>query len=675
LKLLYNRLTGLLIILAVFVTGCGGGNSSGPHAPSLSGLYLLPSSVDQYTGSGTTDVYFQFDFADAGGDLASMTIAVYDADGIELGSATDTLDGAAGITDGYIYGYITADTTVAGNYAIKISMTDSQGKTSNIVEATFTVIPVASVVSIDVTPANPTILKQGSQQFTATANYDDGSKLNVTSLSSWASSDISVSAINSTGLATGTGGGSCAISALFSGISGSTTLTVADVPLVSIAVTPQDPAINKDASQQLTAVGTFANSMTLDIGTSVSWSSSAPAVATVNSWGRVTGHAGGYAVITATSGTVQDSSTVHILADFGPAAVYSGSSIYLGSTAIGDLNGDGRNDVAVTEGGYSQHNRIVLYYQNAHALDAQQLIMTDLSLSRVVIADINNDGLAELIVGGYASSNGWPYGRVYVYTQDPVTHALNEPLKYPISTHYVAGLASADLNDDGLPDIVASGQGWGNSNTAVSFLFQNPDGTLATEATYTFGTRDIGVLHVADMNNDGMNDVVLKTGDRAFSVIKQISDGLFSSDPKEYAADAATDFMSFALGDLNADGRTDVVVGSSDDDIDVLHIFLQNDSGLLNWPHHDGTGLGQFEVHIADTNGDGRNDIIEVNDNHIRILHQNTYHYFNDVVNYNLTDDTSGTSVSLSYGDVTGDGVPDIVTTYGQTLYVLPHVQ
>jgi hypothetical protein len=171
-----------------------------------------------------------------------------------------------------------------------------------------------------------------------------------------------------------------------------------------------------------------------------------------------------------------------------------------------------------------------------------------------------------------------------------------------------------------------------------------------------------------------MNDIVLKTGDRAFSVFKQISGGQFSTNQEQYYSDAPLDFMSFALGDLNADGRMDVVVGCSDA-TDSLHIFLQNDSGLLNWPEHGGTGLGQFEVHIADTNDDGRNDIIEVNDNLIRILHQNSYHYFNDVVNYSLPDDTSGTSVSISYGDVTGDGLPDMVTTYGHTLYVLPHVQ
>ena len=683
----YIVLTVFLIILAVSVTGCGGSKSSGPipHAPSLSGLYLFPSSVDQYTGNGTTDVYYQFDFTDAGGDLASMTIAVYDANGIELDSATDTIEGADGITDGFIYGYIPADTTVAGNYAIKFSMTDSQGKTSNVVNATFTVIPVASVVSIDVTPANPTILKYGSQQFTATANYDDGTKLNVTTLSSWTSSDTGVATIISwSGLAAGATGGSSTITALFSGVSGSTTLTVADMPLVSLSVTPQGPSINKGATQQLTATGTYANDMTLNITTRASWTSSAPAVASVDSGGVVTAIAGGSAVITATSGTIQGSSTVHVVADFGPAARYpSDSSFVPGTTAIGDLNGDGRKDIAVIEGfnGYNSGNQIALHYQNAdHTLDAQQLITTDLSLHGVAIADVNSDGLDELVVDGRVDIGMVTIGKVYVYTQDPVTHALNAPQQYTLSTWGVVGMAVADLNNDGRPDIVVSGEGYAGS-VVVSFLFQSLAGTLASEATYTaVSVYQGGELHVADMNNDGMNDIVLQSGAKQLAVIKQVSPGQFSTSPDYYTVQTsyASLFYSFTLGDINADGLTDIAVADIGNNSN-LNTFLQNSSGQMNGPNFMSTGnLGQSVVYISNTNEDGLNDIIVVNNTLVRIMHQATDHTFPDFIDYVLPSDTIiGLPLHMSgaIGDVTGDGLPDIVTTWLLDLYVLPHAQ
>lgn len=684
----YVRLTFVLIILGMSLANCGGGGGGGGfvainHAPSVSGLSLYPNSANQGDGNGTIPVNFNFDFNDADGNLASMTITVYDAKGAKLASGTGALQGGSGIKSGYINGSLSADTSVAGNYTIEFYVTDAAGAKSNKISAAFIVIPVAQLISIEVTPANPTILKQGSQQFTATANYDDGTKLNVTTMSYWTSSDTAVATIDWAGLAAGKAGGSSTITALFSGVSGSTTLTVADVPLVSLAVTPQGPSIDKGATQQLTAMGTFADGMTLDISTSATWTSSAPAVATVDSRGLVTGLAGGSALITAASGTVQDSTTVKVVADFGPAAKYpvGSSGVYLGNTAIGDLNRDGRNDVAAIEG-YNSRNRIVVYYQSAdHTLGTPQIITTDLSLRGVAIADVNNDGLAELIVAGNATSGASPLGRVYVYAQDPVTHALGAPQQYTLSTSSVAGMAIADLNYDGLPDIVVSGGG--SAGTAVvSLLFQGPTGTLASEATYTgVSVYNGGELHVADMNYDGLNDIVLQSDAKQLAVIKQVSPGQFSTSPDYYMVQTSywSEFYSFALGDLNGDGRTDVAVADPGNDSD-LNIFLQDNSGHLTGPTVQTVSYaGQDEIHIADVNGDGRSDIIMITGgSYVEIMHQTADHAFPDIIGYGLpTDSTGGTPIhqAISIGDVTGDGLPDIVTTWFDAVYVLPHAQ
>jgi hypothetical protein len=99
--------------------------------------------------------------------------------------------------------------------------------------------PTASLTSIAVTPATPTIRTGGSQQFTATGTYSDGNTQNLTSQVTWSSSAPAVATINGGGLATGLTAGNATVSATLPGVSGSTTLAVQVSPVtISTASVP-----------------------------------------------------------------------------------------------------------------------------------------------------------------------------------------------------------------------------------------------------------------------------------------------------------------------------------------------------------------------------------------------------------------------------------------------------
>jgi hypothetical protein len=599
----YSHLVIVLMLLVVTAAGCpGGGGGSIQHAPSLSGLYLYPNSAVQYAGNGTIQVNYIFDFTDAGGDLISMTATVYDGNGTVLDSGTDQFQGASGITEGYVSGEFSADTTYAGTYKIEFTVTDSAGSESNKIACTFTVFPLDSIT---VTPTKQIIAEGTTQQFTATAAFADNTILDVTAQVAWTSSDTSVATIDPAGLVTGKAAGSSTITATGSDISGTTALKV---------------------------VPGFASGVNYPVS-----------VPSYRVWG-------------------------------------------LGDTAIGDLNGDGMNDVAVLEDLSATIPHIFLYFQNAdHTLSAPQVITADLNLTGIAIADMNNDGLADLIVSGNSKAPSQPLGRIYVYRQDSTTHTLGTPQQYTLSTDNVRALAVADLNNDGLSDIATSGTGTGGNGVA-SFLFQSGSGTLGPgpEVTYSsvpyfpyFG----GELHVADMNNDGLNDVVLQSGPKQLAVIKQVSTGQFSTTPDYYAIQTAysTDFQSFALGDLNGDGLTDIVVAELGNN-GYLTNFLQDANGQLTGPTLQiVSSNGQDEVDIADMDGDGLNDIISLsNGNMVRILYQTADHAFSNHITYELPTYSSGGTVvhqALSVGDVTGDGLPDFVASWSdQGIFVLPRL-
>jgi hypothetical protein len=176
---------------------------------------------------------------------------------------------------------------------------------------TLTVTP-ATLLSIAVTPVNPSIQLGGTQQFTATGTYSNGTTQNLTATATWLSSTPTVATILPGGLATGAAAGASIISATMNSITGSTTLTVTPPTLLSIAVTPVNPSIQPGGTQQFTATGTYSDTSTQDLTSSVTWSSLTPTVATIVPGGLATGVAAGTSTISATKNSITGSTTLTV---------------------------------------------------------------------------------------------------------------------------------------------------------------------------------------------------------------------------------------------------------------------------------------------------------------------------------------------------------------------------
>src|SRR5579863_315004 len=219
---------------------------------------------------------------------------------------------------------------------------------------TITVSP-AALVSIAVSPADPSIALGAKQQFTATGTFTDGSSQNVTGSATWASDTPTVAAINAGGLATGAGTGSANISATSGTVTGSTALTVAPARLVSITVNPSSASIATGTTQQFTALGTYTDGSTQDLTTSGHWSSSDGSDATVSntpgSQGLASALTPGATTISLTSGSVTGSAALTVT----PAVLVSiaitpqSPDIALGTTqqfsAVGTYSDNSMQDI------------------------------------------------------------------------------------------------------------------------------------------------------------------------------------------------------------------------------------------------------------------------------------------------------------------------------------------
>ena len=266
-----------------------------PANPSIAkGLKSQFTAIGTYTDNSTQNLTAQVQWSSSDPTVATVSNALgYDGLGMGLNP-----------------GAVTITATLAGVSA-------STG---------LTVTP-ASLVSIGVTPANPSIANGLTSQFFATGVYTDNSTQDLTASVAWTSSDTTVASVSnaavSHGLATGVSPGSVTITAASGSISGSMGLTVTPAALVSIALIPANPSIANGTQQQFAATGTYTDASTHDVTAAVTWSSSDGTIATISnaagSSGLATSVGQGSVTITATLGTVFGSTGLTVT----PAALVS----------------------------------------------------------------------------------------------------------------------------------------------------------------------------------------------------------------------------------------------------------------------------------------------------------------------------------------------------------------
>jgi len=161
------------------------------------------------------------------------------------------------------------------------------------VSTTFSLtVTSATVRAMTITPAAPTVPKGLNTQFTASGTFSDSSTQDLTFDAAWSSSDAAVATISNTagsnGLAQALAAGTATITATFEGVSATSPLTVTEVVLQSISITPATPSILSLSTGNFQATGHFSDGSTADITAQATWTSSKTDIATIAPGGAAT---------------------------------------------------------------------------------------------------------------------------------------------------------------------------------------------------------------------------------------------------------------------------------------------------------------------------------------------------------------------------------------------------
>ena len=292
----------------------------------------------------------------------------------------------------------------------------------------------------------------------------------------------------------------------------------------------------------------------------------------------------------------------------------------------------------------------------------------------VVSADFNGDGFADVVALSTIQPMQAPGGsnlKAYLssgsgaFAAPALTSAGTDPLY----------LVAADLNGDGVPDVVSASYDDG----AIAVFFNNKSAPGTFNPPLVLPSPGASQLAVGDLNGDGLPDIV--SADFNVSLFVQTSPGTFAAPVTLYSGGANW----VAIGDLNGDGAADIALTDAVGVKVLMHtgaatattyaapvsVFTQTANANV---------AGGSIIAIADVDGDGLNDLVLTDPGPtggmaptVNVLLQDPANHgsFLPPVSYPIAMQDRPQSIFLK--DLQGTGKLDIVIGADQTVTVLLH--
>jgi hypothetical protein len=284
--------------------------------------------------------------------------------------------------------------------------------------------------------------------------------------------------------------------------------------------------------------------------------------------------------------------------------------------ATADLRGIGRTDLIVAE---ADSNSVGIFLGNGDGTFAESTVALPGSATTLIVGDFNHDGKLD-IVAPLDDGNS----SIYIAMLPGLGNGtFGAPVTTPVAgdTPWIFWASSADLNGDGLPDLLLSAA---NIDTiAIQVFLNNGNGTFSAGQVVAENFQpdvNLGTL-LFDADGDGITDALVADAFGTLAVYHGNGDGTFNTaSPGAFAIGDAT--YGIAAADVNGDGHLDVIASGifvndlrafGTDAGDQICVLEGDGKGNFSFPKVYRGDSSAYSLAIGDFNGDGHPDVVTAN--------------------------------------------------------------